>query len=171
MNSVACARFSERFLPAYNNPPANRWNYGRKSLIARSLAVSEKGWKEKDFITTDDIFGDQFREAKERITQLCNRQNDKYAPNQVVQEIALKTLNLLRKAMIAPSLINPTNDESLLFEFFVNDSSYSIDFYNSGETVFLRRVKGHPVHVIEVDINQLTEVIDEIAHAYARVNL
>lgn len=174
MNNTACLSYSKPVKRPYSKSrPNNKWLYGRKSIIARSLAFNEETWKkkEKDIVTISSAFRQRYEKAKERIIKLCQNQDDAYSPNYVARKNALETLNLLRNHRILPSLINSTGDESLIFEFFVENNFYLIEFHNSGELIYLRRIVGQPKFVTEINNTQLKEVIKEIARAYHNVNV
>lgn len=143
-----------------NLSPIKEWSFGRKSQIARSLAFAEERWKtkEKKIITIPAALIDQDKKAKARINELCADQNF----NEEVKNLALQTLNLCLQARIMPSLINSTG-ESLLFEFFKGKKSFSLDFYNSGEIVYLRRSEGEQTFVAEIKSSQIKEVVSRIA--------
>jgi len=113
----------------------------------------------------------KYRAAKKRILELCSNLEDLESPNQAVQNIALYTLNLLKEQNVFPSLINATGDESLLFEFFIEEHSFSIDFYNNGEIIYLRRINNLTPFISEVDSEQLKEIVLEIAHTYAKTDM
>lgn len=105
-----------------------------------------------------------FRQAKQRISFL---KTINPALDYIIVENALNALGSLRLNRILPTLINRTGDESLLFEFFLGEDYFSIDFYDSGEIVYLRKTEDLPAHVIELDIEDIPEVATEIAHAQA----
>lgn len=176
MNTTVCSNVSSKtnFKVWDASHPNDYWQYIPKSKVARSLAFAETAWrkKEKDVVTIISPFEEKYEKAKSRIVRLCSNQIETDAPNQNVQRLALQTLKLFKKSGVLPTLINSTGDESLLFEFFINEDSYSIDFYNSGEIVYLRRIQGQIADVAEVDIEQfIREVVPEIALAYDRANL
>ncbi len=87
------------------------------------------------------------------------------SPNQAVRDIAITALERLRKGNVLPTLINATGDESLLFEFSIGGDSYSLDFYNSGEIVLLKRVRGEVLSASEFDQGGLEEAISNILDA------
>lgn len=95
-------------------------------------------------------FEEKYERAKRRIVRLCKL--DLTAPNEHVKQLALETLKLLKENSILPSLINSTGDESLLFEFFIGEHSFSVDFYNDGEIIYLRRIQGHTPYVAKISI-------------------
>ncbi len=154
------------------DPQNRKWRYARKSNIDGSLTLGREKWKSvKDVITISSEFREQYEKAKERIIKLCQNQDDASSPNYIARESALETLDLLRNHRILPSLINSTGDESLIFEFFVENNFYLIEFHNSGELIYLRRIVGQPKFVTETNNTQLKEVIKEIARAYHNVNV
>lgn len=176
MNTAACSNISSKTnFKFWDAPHSNdSWHYPPKSKVARSIAYAETAWKkkEKDVITIISPFEEKYEKAKSRIVRLCSNQIEANAPNQNVQRLALQTLKLLKKSGVLPTLTNSTGDESLLFEFFINEDSYSIDFYNPGEIVYLRRIQGQITDVAEVTLEQLiNEVVLEIALAYDRAIL
>jgi hypothetical protein len=116
-------------------------------------------------------FEENHNKAIARVNNLCQNPTDEYPPNLISQEAALETLNLLRSYNIVPSLINSTDDESLLFEFFSEKISYSIEFHNSGEIYYLRKAKGDVGFIFEIDKEQLREFTSEISSIYARNNM
>ncbi len=150
-----------------------RWNYEADSKLARARQNKRDNWKkaEREVVTVISPLEEGYKKAKERIEELCQNTNDTNAANEVVRQLALNTLELLKKDDVVPSLINSTNDESLIFEFFVKEDFYLIEFYNSGELIYLRRIKNQPKFTTEINAGQLKEITKEIAHAYARVNL
>ena len=175
MNTATCSNIgSKANLKFWDAPhPNDSWRYMPKSKVARSLAFAETAWKkrEKDVITIISPFEEKYEKAKSRIVRLCSTQIEVNAPNQIARQLALDTLTLLKENGVFPSLINSTGDESLIFEFFVKEDFYLIEFYNSGELIFLRRVKNQPKFTTEINAGQLKEITKEIAHAYARVDL
>lgn len=112
------------------------------------------------------LFERKIRENIERVHKLYANNTFEKAPNKEVYELANRTLELLRKKTILPSLINATGDESILFEFFVESDKYSIEFYNSGEIIFIERRKNKQVRVIEIGEHELAKAVEKIALAY-----
>jgi hypothetical protein len=117
-------------------------------------------------ITQDANYEQKYKETKQRIIDLCRAKE--FCFDKRIENLAIKTLNLLDKYKILPSLVNPTSDESLLFEMFSNGNSFSLDLYKSGEIVFLKRIKGHNTVVAEIDEAELEEICEEISRDYAR---
>ncbi len=145
-----------------------KWKYPAKSNIDRSKTLNKDGWNDKGIITTSSAFKEKYEAAKNRIVELCKNADDEYAPNQTAEKHALYILGLLRNNKVAPSLINSTDDKSLIFEFFVDDKFYLIEFYNSGEVIYLRRIEGQPKLITETNISEIEEIIKEITCAYTR---
>lgn len=144
------------------------WNYKPKSTITRSIEVHKLKWNDKSVITASAEFIGKYKSAKNRIIELCQNSSDEYAPNQKTQKLALHTLELLKNNKILPSLINSTDDSSLIFEFFIDDRFYLIEFYNSGEIVYLRRIEGQPKFVIETTIEEINRIVRDITRAYTK---
>lgn len=171
MNTAVCSDVYSNVYSKMNcDAPVypSEWRFERRSKVARSLAFAGKTWKtkEKDVVTIISPFEEKYEKAKRRIIKLCANQIEVNAPNQNVQRSTLQTLRLLKEKNVLPSLINSTGDESLLFEFFIKADSYSIDFYNSGEIVYLRRVEGQIANGGEINFEQLERAVSEIASAY-----
>jgi hypothetical protein len=104
--------------------------------------------------------------AKRRIHYLC--EEPKFELNDTVLKNSLEAIRILSENDIVPSLINPTGDESLLFDFFIGNKYFSLDFYSSGEIVYLYRNSELPAHVTELDITDISKVAREITQAQAR---
>lgn len=141
------------------------WTYNPKSSISRSVEVHKLKWDDKSIVVASADFIEKYMSAKTRIIELCKNSYDEYPPNQMAQDLALKTLELLKNNKILPSLINSTDDSSLIFEFFVNDKFYLIEFYNSGEIIYLRRIEGQPKFVIETTIEDINKIVRDITKA------
>jgi hypothetical protein len=152
----------------YVGQSRNTWKYPRKSNIDRSKTLSREEWSGKGIISASSDFIEKYKSAKTRILELCQNSNDEYAPNQTAQDLALHTLELLKTNKFLPSLINSTDDSSLIFEFFADDKFYLIEFYNSGEIIYLRRIEGQPKLVIEVKIDEINKIIKDISRAYIK---
>jgi hypothetical protein len=144
------------------------WDYAPKSSISRSIEVHRHKWNDKSVITATPDFIEKYESAKNRVIELCQNSNDEYAPNQTAQDLALHTLELLKTNKFLPSLINSTDDSSLIFEFFADDKFYLIEFYNSGEIIYLRRIEGQPKLVTEVKIDEINKIIKDISRAYIK---
>lgn len=143
------------------------WKHAPKSIIDASLTLSREKWKSiKDVVSIPSVFDKQYQISKERIFQLCQNQIDELAPNENVQETALNLLRLLKNQKTLPSLINSTGDESLLFEFFVGENTFSLDIYNSGEIIFVVNIKNRLTHVYEFNCNQIKEVVSKFTLTY-----
>ena len=119
----------------------------------------------------ENLANKRYEKAKERIIEISNNQEDVFAPNQTACEMALEALKLLWDYKVLPSLINPSGDESLLFEFFMGNDFYLIEFYNSGEIIYLKRIVGKPKVIKEIDFQNLKDVIQEIISAYRNANV
>lgn len=152
----------------YVNQPQNKWRYKRKSNIDRSQTLNKDRWNDKGIIILPSDFKEKYEAAKSRIIELCRDSDDEYTPNQTAQNVALYTLDLLRDNKVVPSLINSTDDTSLIFEFFVEDKFYLIEFYNSGEIIYLRRIEGQPKFVTEITIDGIKEIVKDITRAYTK---
>ena len=144
------------------------WDYNPKSSISRSIEVHKLKWSDKSVITAPPDFIEKSDSAKDRIIELCRNSGDEYAPNQTAQDLAIHTLELLKINKILPSLINSTDDSSLIFEFFVEDKFYLIEFYNSGEIIYLRRIEGQPKFVTEIKIDEINKIIRDISRAHIK---
>lgn len=142
------------------------WDYNPKSIISRSVEVHKVKWNNKSIVVASAGFIEKFKSAKTRIIELCQNSNEEYPPNQTAQDLALHTLEVLKVNKVLPSLINSTDDNSLIFEFFINDKFYLIEFYNSGEIVYLRRIEGQPKFVIETTIEEIKKIIRDITKTY-----
>ena len=150
---------------------SKKWSYEQKSRLGRSITSSQDGWKKRTAeIIKTTVFEEKYSKAKNRINDLCSNQEYTEALSREVRQSALDTLRSLKQENILPTLINPTGDNSLLFEFFINNDVYAIDFYNSGEIVYLRRRQGHNPSVTEISHEQVNETVSEIAR-YARPNV
>lgn len=65
-------------------------------------------------------------------------------PNSKAVHLAHRVLNELRIKRIEPTQIKPTPDESIVFEFLINNSYRLIEVFNDGDMVFLKRdLKGN----------------------------
>lgn len=144
------------------------WKYSPKSNIDRSKTLNRDEWNEKGIVVATSDFKEKYEAAKNRIVQLCENSEDEYAPNQIAQRLALYALDLLKNCKVVPSLINSTDEESLIFEFFTEDKYYLIEFYNSGEIIYLRRIEGQPKFVTETTVNGVKEIIKDITRAYTK---
>ena len=144
------------------------WKYPPKSNIDRSKTLNKEVWNDEGIVVATSDFKEKYEAAKNRIIQLCKNSDDEYAPNQAAQGLALHTLSLFKNCKVVPSLINSTDDESLIFEFFVDDKFYLIEFYNSGEIIYLRRIEGQPKLVTEIKIDEINKIIKDISRAYIK---
>ncbi len=131
-----------------------------KELAFRQSIVEKEIINEN--IHTDPV-EQRFIQLKQRINRLCD--NSRHELNERVRENSLTFLKILTDNRILPSLINPTGDESLLFEFFLGEKYFSIDFYSSGGIVYLHEEKNSPAHVIEMDIEDISDVASDIMRA------
>jgi hypothetical protein len=104
--------------------------------------------------------------AKRRIHYLC--EEAKFELSKTVLNNSLEAIKVLSDNNIVPSLINPTGDESLLFDFFIADEYFSLNFYSSGEIVYLYQKSNFPAHVTELDIKDISKIAREIAQTEAR---
>lgn len=145
----------------------------RKELISRlSLVYSNNrlflGLNNTVPLQSDHIdFEERFLAASRRISDLCSSEHDfDFPPTENAFKMAVDALELLRQNKLLPSLINATNDHSLLFEFFIKNQKYSLNFYNSGEIVYLAKRHNEKVVVIEIDESELEEAISEMILAY-----
>ena len=150
-----------------------KWHIIPKSKLARSIEFGKEDWrKEKRYvftITSELLL--RYDRAKERITEICRDVKNSVAPNKVAQQNGLKTLNILWENRVLPSLINSTGDSSLVFEFFFGNDFYLIEFYNSGEIVYLHRTENSPASVIEIEGSGINDIVTEIVRAYASINM
>jgi hypothetical protein len=173
MNATVCSNISSKTnFKFWDDSHSNDfWQYPPKSKVARSLAFAETAWKkkEKDVVTIISPFEGKYEKAKSRIIKLCSNQIETTAPNQNAQRLALQALKLFKKSGVLPSLINSSHDESLVFEFFVGKDVYSIEFCNSGEISYLRRIQGQMLRIAEVSEEDLEGVVLEISHVYANL--
>ena len=145
-----------------------KWKYSPKSNIDRSKTLNKEEWSDRGIITASSDFIQKYESAKNRIVELCQNSNDEYAPNQTAQKLSLYTLELLKSNKVLPSLINSTDDSSLIFEFFVENEFYLIEFYNSSEIIYLRRIEGQPKFVTETSIDAINHIIKDIIRAYIK---
>lgn len=149
-----------------------RWTCDFDSKLLRAGQLSRKdNWKKKkrEVIVLFSPIEEKYKKAIKRINELCQNPIDLNAPNEVARLLALNTLELLKNNNVLPSLINSSHDESLVFEFFVNQDTYSIDFCNSGEVIYGRRIKEQMLNISELKEEQLKGVVLEISHAYANL--
>lgn len=160
--------------PDKNMPadPSRGWIFDFESKLAREQLKEKDIWRktEREVIAIISPFEKEYKKAKERIEELCNVDSPD-APNQIARELALEALKLLWTYKITPSLINPSGDESLFFEFFVKDDYYLFKFCNSGEIVYLKRIVGQPKIVKEINTQQLEEATKEITSAYGNADV
>ncbi len=143
--SIAAARF--RYVPV-----------GKTQVLDENLVLP---WER-----IDSDFETRFRLAFNRIRFLESNSIYDFPPNQKACQSAADALELLRHKRLLPPLINATNDESVLFEFFIRESKYSLDFYNSGEIVYLEKSKYGQARVFELDEGELGDAISKIFLAY-----
>lgn len=108
----------------------------------------------------------RYEVLKSRIEDLCSCFTED-GPNRQVMAIAIRALQICKEANMFPSLINVTGDESILFEFFFNGNRFAIDFYNSGDIVFLQRKFNEIPSVADIAPGELKAIISTIALSYA----
>jgi hypothetical protein len=147
------------------------WTYPPKSPVARSATLAKQGYRRAQS-TGITVFTDPlvliYRRAVDRLNFLCGNTTDDSQPGEFPYLMGLHILSLCKTRKTLPTMINATDDESLLFEFIFKTSSFSIDIYNSGEIVFLSRVDGEMKVAEEVTFSHLQDVVSTISHAYER---
>lgn len=114
---------------------------------------------------------DAVEKNKQRIENLCENTTDQAAPNRTAMWLSLSALDLLKAEGVFPSIINASGDESLLFEFYIKNDYYLVEFSNAGEIVYLSRINGFSKPAIEVSVEELKETIKIISTAYKNANL
>lgn len=147
--------------------PAGLWCFPPKSAPARAAALARRGYRVSrrplTVVTDND---EKFEQAMRRLDFLCRDTTDESLPNSYCRTVGTAILKLCRQHGILPTLINPTGDESLLFEFFLRNNVYSIDVYNTGEIVFISRIDGVTGNAQEFEPGQLSDIIATISLAY-----
>ena len=94
----------------------------------------------------------------ERITNLCDDPENGLTDE--VRHLAVKTLQFFNKLNILPSLINPIEDESLLFEFFSEEDYYLIEFYTDGAVIILTRHPNERPRIYETTAARYEDIFD-----------
>ena len=158
-------------IEALNVSPQRQLKNNTALMARNNTALLAPVVADKDVEIVLSFASEKYGKAEKRIIELCLNQEDEYSLNENVRKMALAALNLLWRSEVAPSLINPSGDESLLFEFFVEEDFYLIEFYNSGEIVYLRKTTGQPKVIKEIGFQELEEATKEIARAYNNANV
>lgn len=147
------------------------WGWEPHGVVAKSLEFSQAGWGElyqHPIAVLSLRKGPSLAELKDRILEM-----EKYdlegKPGMHAQRTALYALQLSSDAGILPRTINPTGDESILFEYFCGDDVYGLDFYDSGEIVFVQRRVGTRTTGKEIDVSKLDETVNTISRYAQRL--